>query len=53
MTENKKNFLRNKRIKALIKKVQKSKEELIKDKMLLLFKLERELDKEYIYKKNK
>ncbi len=36
-----------------MKKTQKMKGEQIKDRMLLLFELERELDDKYIYKGNK
>jgi len=48
-----KNPSRKKRIKVLMKKTQKMKGEQIKDRMLLLFELERELDDKYIYKGNK
>jgi len=50
VTKGKRNPSRKKRIKALTKKVQKLKGESIKDRMLFLFKLGKELDEEYIYK---
>ncbi len=48
MSEEKRNPFRKKRIKKLIKKVQKAKEELTKDKMLLFFELEKELNDERV-----
>ncbi len=51
MTEGEKNPLRKKRIKSLKKKIWK--ERLIKKKILLLFKLGKDLDSEYIFEGNK
>jgi len=44
VTESEKNLLRIKRVKFLLKKVQKSKGKSTKDQMLLLFKLGKELE---------
>ncbi len=41
-------FLRRKRIKSLKNKVKKSRKELIRNKMLLLFKLKKELREKYM-----
>ncbi len=45
MKEGIKNLLKKKKVKTLIKRIQKLREEAVKNKMLFLFKLKREMGK--------
>jgi len=53
MTENEKDLLRKKKIKFLLKKIQKMKGESIKKRMLLFFELGKELSEDYMIGRNK
>jgi len=49
--EEERDFFRTKKIKKLMKKIQRAREESIKTKMLLLFELGKELDEDVVKKR--
>ena len=53
MNESIKNLFKRKRVKALIKQVQKLKGKSMKDRMLLLFDLENKINEQSHYEENK